>query len=155
MSSRSRSAGGSLPRVCLVAALGVLLGALRVSAAWHDPLAAADGMVVTESPPASWVGAEILRSGGNAIDAAIAVHFALAVTHPEAGNLGGGGFMLVRLSDGTTEALDFREAAPEAATRDLFLGPDRRPVPGLSTSTLLGTGVPGSVDGMAVFHGRI
>jgi len=154
MSSRFRSVRGSLPRACLAAAMGALLGTLPVSAASHDPLAAADGMVVTESPAASWVGAGILRSGGNAIDAAIAVHFALAVTHPEAGNLGGGGFMLVRLSDGTTEALDFREAAPEAATRDLFLGPDRRPVAGLSTSTLLAAGVPGSVAGMGLAHER-
>ncbi|MCK4414227.1 MAG: gamma-glutamyltransferase [Candidatus Eisenbacteria sp.] len=118
------------------------------------PAIATDGMVVTESPPASWVGAEILREGGNAIDAAIATHFALAVTYPEAGNLGGGGFLLLNMADGTREAIDFREIAPGAATRDLFLGPDGRPDPELSTATLFGTGVPGAVAGMALAHER-
>jgi len=123
-------------------------------AATRAPVVARDAMVVTESPPASWVGAEILRRGGNAIDAAIATHFALAVTYPEAGNLGGGGFMLLRMADGSSEAIDFRETAPAAATRDLFMGPDRRPDPTLSTATVLGTGVPGSVAGMALAHER-
>ncbi|MFH1143180.1 MAG: gamma-glutamyltransferase [Candidatus Eisenbacteria bacterium] len=131
-----------------------LLGPSGAEAASGPPLVAGDAMVVTESPPASWVGAEIIRRGGNAVDAAIATHFALAVTYPEAGNLGGGGFMVIRMGDGTREAIDFRETAPAAATRDLFLGPDGRPDPELSTHTLLGTGVPGSVAGLALAHER-
>src|SRR5512143_839955 len=74
------------------------------------------GMVITTSAPASDVGAAILRKGGNAVDAAVAVAFALAVTHPSAGNIGGGGFMMVRLASGETHAIDFRETAPAAAT---------------------------------------
>ncbi len=143
---------GALALVCLLALQGLRPSVCRAAA--RQPVVAVDGMVVTESPVASWAGAEILRQGGNAIDAAIATHFALAVTHPEAGNLGGGGFMLIRLADGSAECIDFRETAPEAATRDLFVGPDRRPVPGLSTNTLLGTGVPGSVAGMGLAHER-
>ncbi len=123
-------------------------------AASARPVAGTGGMVVTESPEVSRVGAEVLKKGGNVVDAAIAVHFALAVAYPQAGNLGGGGFMLIRMADGTTEAIDFRETAPAAATRDLFLGSDGRPDPRLSTETLLGTGVPGSVAGMAMAHER-
>jgi gamma-glutamyltranspeptidase/glutathione hydrolase len=123
-------------------------------AASRMPAVATDGMVVTESPPASWVGARILRQGGNAVDAAIAVHFALAVTHPEAGNLGGGGFLLLRMADGTQEAIDFREIAPGTATRELFLDSEGRPDPRLSTATLYGTGVPGAVAGMGLAHER-
>ena len=96
----------------------------------------------------------MLQAGGNAVDAAIAVHFALAVTYPQAGNLGGGGFMVLRMADGTTEAIDFRETAPAAATEDLFLGPDGQVDPGVSTATLLGTGIPGAVAGMALAHER-
>ncbi len=123
-------------------------------AAAPAPLAAPDGMVVAESPAAALVGAEVLRRGGNAIDAAIAVHFALAVTYPEAGNIGGGGFMLVRLADGSSEAIDFREVAPAAATRGLFLRSDGTPDAQLSTTSLLASGVPGSVAGMGLAHER-
>jgi gamma-glutamyltranspeptidase / glutathione hydrolase len=126
----------------------------RADAAAASPLLAREGMVVTESPEASLVGAELLRGGANAVDAAVAVHFALAVAYPQAGNLGGGGFMLIRMADGTTEAIDFRETAPGTATRDLFLAADGQPDPYLSTSTVLAAGVPGAVAGMARAHER-
>jgi gamma-glutamyltranspeptidase/glutathione hydrolase len=90
----------------------------------------------------------VLEAGGNAFDAAVAVGFALAVTHPLAGNLGGGGFCVAARADGRLLALDFREVAPAAAHRDLYLGADGEVVPGLSTDTHLAVGVPGSVDGL-------
>ena len=86
------------------------------SAYAHDAVYARKGMVVAQEPLAADVGVTILRSGGNAVDAAVAVGFALAVTHPFAGNLGGGGFMLIRLADGRTTFIDFREKAPGKAT---------------------------------------
>jgi gamma-glutamyltranspeptidase / glutathione hydrolase len=137
-----------------------ILVILLVSVVFHagaaspKPLLGTDGMVVSESPEASLVGAQVLAAGGNAIDAAIAVHFALAVTYPQAGNLGGGGFMLIRLADGTAEAIDFREMAPAAAMRDLFIGADGRPDRRLSTGSLLASGVPGAVAGMGAAHER-
>jgi gamma-glutamyltranspeptidase/glutathione hydrolase len=104
------------------------------------------GMVASNDSLATAVGAAMLASGGNAVDAAIATAFALAVTHPGAGNIGGGGFMLVRNADGATAALDFRERAPAAATRDMFT---RQGIPrNASTHTHLAAGVPGSVAGM-------
>ncbi|MGK2935713.1 MAG: gamma-glutamyltransferase [Gemmatimonadaceae bacterium] len=105
-----------------------------------------NGMVASNDSLATAVGVEVLERGGNAVDAAVAVAFALAVTHPEAGNIGGGGFMLVRLADGTTASLDFRERAPAAATRDMFSRPDAPP--NASTRTHLASGIPGSVAGM-------
>ncbi len=111
------------------------------------------GVVASPEPHASEVGAEVLRRGGNAVDAAIAVHFALAVTFPNAGNLGGGGFMLVRM-DGKEAALDYREAAPSAAHRDLFLDERGNVVPGMSLNTARAAGVPGSVAGMWLAHRR-
>ncbi len=125
-----------------------------VRAASPPPLLAPDGMVVSECPTASWVGAEILLRGGNAVDAAIAVHFALAVAYPQAGNLGGGGFLLLYMSDGTAEAIDFREKAPAAAGPEIYVGADGRPDAQLSTATLLATAVPGSVAGLALAHER-
>ncbi|HEX5521380.1 MAG TPA: gamma-glutamyltransferase [Longimicrobiaceae bacterium] len=114
---------------------------------------ATGGMVATTDRIASEVGAEILRRGGNAIDAAVATHFALAVVNPEAGNIGGGGFLVVRMADGTTAALDFRETAPAAATRDMYLDADGN----LTEASLIGhlaAGVPGSVSGMWEAHQR-
>ena len=112
-----------------------------------------DGLVSTTDRVASEIGAEILRRGGNAVDAAVAVHFALAVVAPEAGNIGGGGFMIVRMADGESAALDFREKAPLAATRDMFLD-DRGELTDRSRVGHLAAGVPGSVAGMWEAHDR-
>jgi len=112
-------------------------------------------MVVSADPIASQTGLEILESGGNAVDAAIAVAFALAVVHPQAGNLGGGGFLLYR--DGLTGAasvVDFRETAPAGATAGMYLGADGEVVPGLSTDGYLAVAVPGTVAGLATAHER-
>jgi gamma-glutamyltranspeptidase/glutathione hydrolase len=109
------------------------------------------GMVVAQERLAAQVGADILRQGGNAVDAAVATGFALAVTYPRAGNIGGGGFMVIH-SAGRDEAvaIDYRETAPGAITRDIFLGPDGKPDTDKSRNSALGIGVPGTVAGLAV-----
>ncbi len=117
-------------------------------------LEAPTAMVVSGSPIASEVGRDILRRGGNAVDAAVAVGFALAVVHPEAGNLGGGGFMVMRMADGEVHSLDYREKAPAAATRDMYLDLRGNPTE-LSVTGHLAAGVPGSVAGMAEAHRRL
>ncbi len=109
-------------------------------------------MVVSACPIASEVGAQILRKGGNAVDAAIAVGFALAVTYPGAGNIGGGGFMLVRTSDGECQCIDYREKAPAGASRDMYLDGDGEVVSDLSTIGHLSAGVPGTVAGLYLAH---
>jgi gamma-glutamyltranspeptidase/glutathione hydrolase len=110
-------------------------------------------MVVSTDALASQVGVDVLRAGGNAVDAAVAVQFALAVVNPEAGNIGGGGFMVLRMDDGSTAALDFREKAPGAASRDMFLDEDGN---GTDQSVVghLAAGVPGTVRGMWDAHQR-
>lgn len=108
--------------------------------------------VVSAHPFASKAGIEILKKGGNAVDAAVAVHFALAVVYPRAGNIGGGGFMILREADGKLNSLDFREKCPAAGHRDLYLDADGNVVPRLSIDGHLGAGVPGSVDGMYTAH---
>lgn len=108
--------------------------------------------VVCAHPEAARVGEEVLRRGGNAADAALAVHFALAVVYPSAGNLGGGGFALYRSTQGGYDFLDFRETAPAKASRDMFLDRDKNPEPGKSTGTHAAAGVPGSVAGIWEFH---
>lgn len=113
-----------------------------------------NGMVATAHPVASQVGLIILKAGGNAVDAAVAVHFALAVCYPFAGNLGGGGFMVYRDTDGKPYTLDYREKAPAAATKDMYLDSAGNVRPGLSMSGHLASGVPGSVDGMVEAHKR-
>src|SRR5690606_35998341 len=110
--------------------------------------------VVTAHPEASAVGLQVLKDGGNAVDAAVAVQFALAVVYPNAGNIGGGGFMVYRNFDGEFAALDFREAAPEAATTDMYLDDEGEPIVDLSLRGQLASGVPGSVDGMVKAHDR-
>lgn len=109
-------------------------------------------MVVTAHPLASEIGAEILRRGGNAVDAAIAVQFALAVVYPDAGNIGGGGFMVLRLADGSIDALDYREEAPAAAHRDMYLNEEGEVIEELSLKGHLAAGVPGTVAGMVQAH---
>jgi len=111
-----------------------------------------NGMVVCAYPDASQVGVDILKKGGNAVDAAVAVQFALAVTLPEAGNIGGGGFMVFRPAKGLPNTLDFREKAPAAANRDMFLDANGDVVPNMSIATHQASGVPGSVDGMIEAH---
>lgn len=111
-----------------------------------------NGMVVSAREEASRVGLEILMKGGNAFDAAIAVHFALAVVYPQAGNIGGGGFMLARTADGENIALDFREKAPASASRDMYLDANGNVTPNLSILGHLAVGVPGSVDGMETIY---
>ncbi|MGE5092380.1 MAG: gamma-glutamyltransferase family protein, partial [Bacillota bacterium] len=110
-------------------------------------------MVTSGSPIASEVGRDIMKRGGNAVDAAVAVGFALAVVHPEAGNLGGGGFMIIRLRDGTTQALDYRETAPGRATRDMYLDASGNPTE-KSITGHLAAGVPGSPAGLVEAHRR-
>src|SRR5450432_4234193 len=110
-------------------------------------------MIASNSALASGAGLEILRAGGNAIDAAVATEFALAVTHPEAGNLGGGGYMLIRLNDGRSFALDYREVAPIAATRNMFVDANGH-VTEKSQIGHLASGVPGSVAGMTTALAR-
>ncbi|MGA7160755.1 MAG: gamma-glutamyltransferase [Bacteroidota bacterium] len=114
----------------------------------RDPVRAKKGMVVAADPIAANVGLKILKEGGNAVDAAVAVGFALAVTYPGAGNIGGGGFMVMRFADGTVKSLDYRETAPAAATRDMFLDKNGNFLEQKSTRGHLSCGVPGSVAGM-------
>src|ERR1700712_118316 len=111
-----------------------------------------NGMVVCATPNASKVGLDILKKGGNAVDAAVAVQFALAVTHPEAGNIGGGGFMVYRSSKGETSTLDFREKAPAAANPDMYLDSAGKVIHNMSLYTHKASGIPGSVDGMVEAH---
>ncbi len=116
-------------------------------AASPAPVEGEHGMVVTAQHLASQVGVDVLKSGGNAVDAAVAIGYALAVVYPTAGNLGGGGFMTIRLKDGRTTFLDFRERAPLASTRTMYLDKDGNPIPGASTDGYLAVGTPGSVAG--------
>ncbi len=126
---------------------------IQADDARHLPVLASRGMVSSQDALATRVGVDILRRGGNAVDAAVAVGFALAVTLPQAGNLGGGGFMLVhRAARNQTVAIDYRETAPAAATRDMFLGPDGEPDRAASTRGGKAVGVPGTVRGLAEAH---
>lgn len=119
------------------------------------PVMAKSGMVVAQERLSAQVGADILVRGGNAVDAAVATGFAMAVTYPRAGNIGGGGFMVIHNGKtGEAITIDYRETAPAAATRDMFLGPDGKPDPAKSRSSPLGVGVPGSVAGLALAHER-
>src|SRR6202050_1380499 len=131
--------------VLLLTLLAIMPGAVPTWAA--QPVRARHGMVVSRETHATQAGLKVLESGGNAVDAAVAVGFALAVTHSSAGNLGGGGFMLVRLADGRTTFIDFRERAPESATHDMYLDASGK----LTRDSLTGyraSGVPGTVAGM-------
>ena len=113
-----------------------------------------NGMVVSTQPLADQAGQLMLDNGGNAIDAAVAVGYALAVVHPQAGNIGGGGFAIIHTADGKDYALDFREMAPAAATRDMYLDKDGNVIPLGSTRTYKAAGVPGTVAGMSAMLDR-
>src|SRR5215470_12148389 len=116
---------------------------------WPElPARAAHGMIATDEELGSQAGVEILKRGGNAVDAAVAVAFALAVVEPAAGNIGGGGFMLVRLADGRTSFLDYREVAPGKATRDMYIGPDGKLDNEASVIGYRSVAVPGTVAGL-------
>jgi gamma-glutamyltranspeptidase/glutathione hydrolase len=144
-----RSTRHTLTVVC--ALLLVVLTAPPGHAAGRLP---GTGAVASAAPAATEAGTELLRAGGNAADAAVATALALAVVHPRAGNLGGGGFAVARI-DGVVSTLDFRETAPGAATRDMYLGADGKPVAERSTVGPLAAGVPGSPAGLYELHRRL
>ncbi|MFY9326697.1 MAG: gamma-glutamyltransferase [Georgfuchsia sp.] len=131
----------------LLALLGIAI-LCNALAAPVVPVAAEHGMVVTAQHLATQVGIDVLKQGGNAVDAAVAVGYALAVVYPAAGNLGGGGFMTLRLADGRQTFIDFREKAPLAATADMYLDHDGNVIKGLSTRGYLAVAVPGTVAGL-------
>ncbi len=128
-----------------VVLIGILFGKFPDAVGYN-------GMVVSSNKYASDIGIDILKKGGNAIDAAIGVSFALAVVHPGAGNIGGGGFMVIRTADGEVVTIDFREKAPSVAFKDMFLDDSLNVIPGKSWSTSLASGIPGSVSGMWLAH---
>src|SRR5260221_2316906 len=120
-----------------------------------QPVTAQHGMVVAQESRAALIGAEVLKRGGNAVDAAVAIGFTMAVTYPRAGNIGGGGFMVIHLAGEKKKpaqdiAIDYRETAPAATTRDVFLGPDGKPDPAKSRDEGLAIGVPGTVAGLTL-----
>ena len=124
--------------------LGYLLAASK------PPVRARQGMVASSEKLASQIGIDTLKKGGNAVDAAVAVGFALAVTHPSAGNLGGGGFMMIRLATGETACIDYREMAPAAADRDVYLDSAGQIIPKASTQGYRASGVPGTPAGLCL-----
>ncbi|GAA3844900.1 gamma-glutamyltransferase [[Pseudomonas] carboxydohydrogena] len=134
----------------LVPSIGSAQDARISSLPMHaQPASARHGMVVAQEKIAAKIGADVLRHGGNAVDAAVATAFAMAVTYPRAGNIGGGGFMVIHLARENKDlALDYRETAPAAATPTMFLGPDGKPDAAKSRDGALGIGVPGTVAGL-------
>jgi gamma-glutamyltranspeptidase / glutathione hydrolase len=130
------------------------VGTGAAEAASPVPIGAEHGMVVSAHRLASETGVEVLRKGGNAVDAAIAVAYALAVTFPEAGNIGGGGFMTMRLRDGRQTFIDFRETAPQAATANMYLDAAGNVIPALSTRGYLAVGIPGTVAGLELARAK-
>ena len=137
----------------LVITLSVLLAGEVASQQQKDlGVAAKDGVVVCTSAPSCDAGAEVLAKGGNAVDAAVATAFALAVTHPAAGNIGGGGFMIVRTPSGELTSFDYRERAPLKSTRTMYLGKDGNIDRGLTAAGYLAPGVPGTVRGLEMAH---
>ncbi|MBA2336052.1 MAG: gamma-glutamyltransferase [Blastocatellia bacterium] len=121
----------------------------KIYGSWREPVRSRHAMVASQHELASKIGIDIIRKGGNAVDAAIAVGLALAVVYPEAGNIGGGGFMLIRLKNGKTFAIDYREMAPMAATRNVFVNKDGTLIAGEGSSTIgyRASGVPGTLAG--------
>ncbi len=135
-------------KAVLCALLTLSLSTQGAIAASPAPVAAEHGMVVSAHRLASRAGVDVLKKGGNSVDAAIAVAYALAVTFPEAGNLGGGGFMTIRFADGRTTFIDFRETAPQAATANMYLDAKGEVIAQLSTRGYLAVGIPGTVAGL-------
>lgn len=133
----------------VLAAICLVMFPVGMRAASPDPVRGKHAMVASQHEIASRIGVEVMKKGGNAVDAAIAVGIALAVVYPEAGNLGGGGFMLIRKKDGTTQAIDYREMAPKAAHRDIFVDKDGNVIRGDGGSTVgyRASGVPGTLAG--------
>jgi len=142
------------PLTKLLLAAALALCQLNTQAASQAPVAAEHGMVVTAQHLATHVGVHVLKAGGNAVDAAVAVGYALAVVYPAAGNLGGGGFMTIQLADGRKTFLDFREKAPLAATAKMYLDKDGNVIKGASTDGMLAVGVPGTVSGMEMARAK-
>jgi gamma-glutamyltranspeptidase / glutathione hydrolase len=136
----------------IVALLGLVVTPLRSGQDLGVP--SRDGLVVCVSAPSCDAGAGVLAAGGNAVDAAVATAFALAVTHPSAGNIGGGGFMIVRTPAGKVTTFDYREKAPLGSTRTMYLGADGRIDRGLTAAGYLAPGVPGTVRGLELAHKR-
>lgn len=134
----------------LLAALCFVLLPFNLFAATREPVRAEHAIVASQHELASEIGADVMKRGGNAVDAAVATAFALAVVYPEAGNIGGGGFMLIRFADGRTTAIDYRERAPAAATRDVFVDKNGELIRGEGSSVIgyRAAGVPGTVAGM-------
>ena len=145
---------GRLSLILTGAAALALAFASVADAASPTPVGAEHGMVVSAHHLASKAGIDVLKAGGNAVDAAVAVAYALAVTFPEAGNLGGGGFMTVRFHDGRTAFIDFRETAPGAATATMYLDANGNPVPERSRRGYLAVGVPGTVAGLELARAK-
>jgi gamma-glutamyltranspeptidase/glutathione hydrolase len=143
-------------RQSLATALGsiLLLGSLSLDAATSHPVRGKNGVVSSSSAIASAAGIEILKKGGNAVDAAIATAFAEAVTWPSGGNIGGGGFLIYHGADGEVTAFDFREKAPLASTRTMYLDEDGNVRDNSNHDSLLAVGVPGTVAGMELAHQR-
>jgi gamma-glutamyltranspeptidase/glutathione hydrolase len=134
--------------------LVLLFATTSAFAVLRDPVVARHGMVASTSEIASRVGADVMKKGGNAVDAAVAVALTMAVTWPAAGNLGGGGFMLIRMADGTSEAIDYREVAPLAASREMYLDAKGNVIKGASTDGYKAVGVPGTIAGLMLVHKR-
>ncbi|MGH9410300.1 MAG: gamma-glutamyltransferase, partial [Vicinamibacterales bacterium] len=138
-----------------IATVVVIAGLALPLEAEHLPAQGAHGAVASAEVHATQAGIDILKSGGNAVDAAVAVGFALAVTHSSAGNIGGGGFMLVRQADGHSYFVDFREEAPGKATTTMYQDAQGNIVTGRSTVGLLASGVPGTVAGLTSAQKRL
>ncbi|MFD2871710.1 gamma-glutamyltransferase [Mucilaginibacter ximonensis] len=141
-----------IKKLYIIYCLPVLLLAGQICTAQQASSPYKKGMVVCAYPDAAKVGVDIMKKGGNAIDAAVAVQFALAVVHPTAGNIGGGGFMVYRAADGKINTLDYREKAPSAAKENMYQDACGNVIKGMSLTTHLASGVPGSVDGMFEAH---
>ena len=135
--------------------LWMALAVALPGAASNYPVHAQHAIVVSVHELASQAGVDVMQAGGNAVDAAVATGFALAVVHPAAGNIGGGGFMLIRMADGKTHFLDYREKAPAAATRDMYLDAQGNVIEGASEIGYKAIGVPGSVAGMVYRRAKI